>query len=339
VLPQREVVMPAYTCPVVKTAVQIAGKRILYVDISKNSLNATSAEYEQLAQPGRILLPTHLFGIPTDIEAICELARQRGCVTIEDAAASFHSRRNGKLLGTFADFGIFSFERSKRFPSFRGAALVVNNEDIIDPACLSANRVVETKRAMPIHELARALVYNAFTIPWLYGRFTLPQILRGYKRERALQIGGKPNEEAHSPFYTREFHPYQASLVLRMLARLDRIRDHIALLVATYRKAFQHTSILSFLPPECDDSALLRFPIAFSRKQRTDILRLALKQGLYLETNYERALPAETEYAKFPNAVAAARDIVLLPLYTALTPLAAKRLAAQVIEIGESVAA
>src|SRR5512139_871580 len=37
-LPQHEVVLPAYTCPVVKTAIQIAGKRIIYVDIAKNGL-------------------------------------------------------------------------------------------------------------------------------------------------------------------------------------------------------------------------------------------------------------------------------------------------------------
>ena len=50
VLPHQDVVMPAYTCPVVKTAAEVAGKRIIYVDCSAGSLNATSAEFEAEAQ-------------------------------------------------------------------------------------------------------------------------------------------------------------------------------------------------------------------------------------------------------------------------------------------------
>ena len=44
-LPQREVVMPAYMCHEVKRAAQVAGKRVIYVDAGKNSVNATSAEF------------------------------------------------------------------------------------------------------------------------------------------------------------------------------------------------------------------------------------------------------------------------------------------------------
>ena len=79
-LPQQEVVMPAFTCPVVKTAVEVAGKRIVFVDVAKDSVNATSAEYEREATPGRVLLPTHLFGIPTDVEKVCELPQLQGAV-------------------------------------------------------------------------------------------------------------------------------------------------------------------------------------------------------------------------------------------------------------------
>src|SRR5215469_11373107 len=50
VLPGREVVMPAYTCPVVKTAVEFAGKQTCFVDINRKTLNATSAEFEPVAR-------------------------------------------------------------------------------------------------------------------------------------------------------------------------------------------------------------------------------------------------------------------------------------------------
>src|SRR6202140_4938793 len=49
-LPQREVVMPACTCDVVKTAAEVAGKRIVYVDLARNSVNATSSEFAEASK-------------------------------------------------------------------------------------------------------------------------------------------------------------------------------------------------------------------------------------------------------------------------------------------------
>src|ERR1700730_11467798 len=170
-LPQREVVMPACTCGVVKVAAEVAGKRIIYVDLAKNSVNATSAEYAEAAKPGRILLATHLWGVPTDIEAVCKLAKDRNCVVIEDAVAAFGSRRNERLLGTFADFSIFSFQRSQQLPALGGGAIIVNNDQMVDPMRLGASRVVRSEREMPFRELVQGLIYNIATTRWIYGRF------------------------------------------------------------------------------------------------------------------------------------------------------------------------
>ncbi len=148
-LPQCEVVMPAFNCDVVKSAVEAAGKHIVYVDVAKGSVNATAAEFAAAAQPGRILLATHQFGVPTDIEAICGLSRSRGCIVIEDAACCFGARHNGSPLGTFGDFGVFSFESWKRLPAFRGGAISVNNDQILDPSLLESKTLVETTMEMP----------------------------------------------------------------------------------------------------------------------------------------------------------------------------------------------
>lgn len=333
-LPQREVVMPAYTCPVVKTAVEVAGKRIVFVDIGRDGVNATSKEYIEKARSDRVLLPTHLFGIPTDIEAICKFASERNCVTIEDAAAGFGATLNGRLLGTFADFGIFSFERSKRLPAFRGAAIVVNNETLINPAKLASSPCAVTEKRIPLRELALALFYNIATHPWLYGRLTLPHILRKYKHAQETPELDGSARAIETSFYTREFHPLQAGLVLHMMRRIDDIRRHISQLVSVYIDCFRNSSVATFISDRCDPSALLRFPIAFPGKDRAEILRLALRRGLYLETNYERPLPEPSAYSQFPNSVRAARDLVLLPLYTALSLEQARHIAVKVRDIG-----
>jgi dTDP-4-amino-4,6-dideoxygalactose transaminase len=336
-LPQHEVVMPAYTCPVVKEGVSVAGKRIVYADIQRKNLNATSSEYADKARPGRVLLPTHLFGIPTDIENICELAKDRDCVTIEDAAAAFGARRRNRLLGTFADFGIFSFERSKRVPAFRGAVIIVNNDKLLDPAKLASHRVIATKHALPAREMLLSLFYNVATNPWLYGRLTLPQILQRYAQKAPSDHDDACEPSTHTAFYNRDLHPFQAALVLRVLRRMDRLRDHIARIVRTYQNAFRVTSIETFLTPECDEAALLRFPIAFPEKVRAEVLRLALRRALYLETNFERPLAEESDWASIPNSVWAAQNVVLLPLYRKLRLEHAESLAGRVAEIAREI--
>lgn len=330
-LPEREVVMPAFTCPVVKTAVEIAGKRICFVDISTKTLNSTSEEFEPETLPGRILLPTHLFGIPTDIENICELARKRGCITIEDAAAAVAVMRKGRPLGTFADIGVFSFERSKRFPAFRGAAIIINNDRLIDPDRL-VQPIVPTTYRFPMKELAFGQIYNATTQPWIYGRVVLPSLLRRYVQSKGIENEGDPRT---SPFYRMEFHAYQAALVLRSLGRTGRIKKQIENIVAEYEKAFIDKRIRTFMPQDAERGGLLRFPIVVSGRDRAVFLREALRVGLYLETNYERPLAPEDEWKCFPNALWAAQNVTLLPLYRRLTQSRARVIAAKIAQIAE----
>lgn len=331
--------MPAFTCPVVKTAVGLAGKQIHYVDIARHSLNVTSEQFAEKARAGRILLPTHLFGIPTDIERICELARERDCITIEDAAAAFGAKHNERALGTFADFGVFSFERSKRLPAFRGAAIVVNNENLIDPARLASHRVVRTEYEAPVREAFMAAIYNLATRPFLYGRVTLPRLLHGYRNDAVVEHCQKAGDGPLTSFYTREFHRYQAALVVRSLRRLSAIRAHVEAIVGIYQDILRSAPVETFLTSGTDLGGLLRFPLYFQGQERSNVLRAALRAGLYLETNFEQPLVELDQYGKYPQALRAARDLVLLPLYRRLNLEAARQLAKQVAEIAGQISA
>ena len=76
-LPQKKVYLPAYNCWAVTEAAQYAGKEIEYVDISLGDYNMDIAKLRACLEPDSIILATHQFGIPCDIEAIIELARER----------------------------------------------------------------------------------------------------------------------------------------------------------------------------------------------------------------------------------------------------------------------
>ena len=334
-VPHRTVVMPAYTCPVVKTAVEVAGKDIMYVDIQRTSLNSRASEFHRHAKEGRVLIPTHLFGIPTDIDEICQVARQNGCLTIEDAAAAFGTSWKGRTLGTFGDVGIYSFERSKRLPAFRGAVILINNPSAIHSAKFVTDPIVATQRRLPLRELAFALGFNVATQPWLYGRYTLPRLLRKYAVALASRVPDCEDPRG-TAFYTREFHSLQATLVLRMLRRLAELRGHVARLAAVYRDTFRGTAVESFTSCGDSDAGLLRFPVVVRGRRRSDVLREALRRGLYLETNYERPLPDESKWGEFPNSLWAAENVILLPLYRSLALEHARTLAATLVKVVEA---
>lgn len=341
-LPHEEVVIPAYTSPDVRGAAKVAGKKAIYVDVAPGSVNATAAQFEEHAKPGRVLVPTHLFGVPTDIEAICRLGKDRGCVTIEDAAGAFLGRQNGRMLGTFSDFGVLSFERGKHFAAFRGGAIVVNDDSLIDDAVLGDYRLTRTRDGLPLREIAHAMFYNVATVPWLYGRFSVPWILRqisksGEAPPRSSATGEQPGVVdglLADSFYCRSFHPYQAVLLNRLLARRDRIRDSIASLAKLYFDTFEGTRVRVLVPAERDDGGLLRFPIAVPDGTRTEFLRRALARGLYLEVNYGEVLAEPpSSHPQYPNSVWAAENVVVLPLYSRLSTIDARVIAEQVVEI------
>jgi dTDP-4-amino-4,6-dideoxygalactose transaminase len=345
-LPQKEVVMPAYMCYQVRHAIAAVGKKIIYVDVARNGVNATAAQFEEAARPGRILLAAHLFGVPTDIEAICDLARKRDCVTIEDAVPAFSGVHNGRLLGTIADFGVFSFHHSKRMSAFSGAVIVVNNSQILNPLMLDASRISKTKRQFPLADFGMGIAQNMGTLPWVYRNITLPMLpLRHVVPEMLQKLRRKTdarNESTsparqpsvpHNRFFTREVHPYQAELLSRMIRRMDGIRDHISRLVHVYRAAFQNTSIVPVVSADCDTGAMMRFPVVFPGKNRDEVLRLAHQCGLYLKSGWRGTLSEESEDSRFPNAVWTSRNVTLLPLYTGLALKSAESLARSLVQI------
>jgi dTDP-4-amino-4,6-dideoxygalactose transaminase len=344
-LPQKEVVMPAYMCYQVRHAIAAIGKKIIYVDVARNAVNSTVAEFEEAARPGRILVTAHLFGVPTDIEAICELAKKRDCVTIEDAVPAFSGRYNGRLLGTIADFGVFSFHHSKRMSAFSGAMIVVNNTQIINPLTLDTSRIIKTKREFPLADLGMGIAQNIGTLPLIYRNITLPLLpLRHVVPELLYKLRRKtdrPNESASATgqpsvpqnrFFTREIHPYQAELLQRMVGRMDGIRDHISRLVGVYQEVFQNTSIVPVVPPDCDAGAMMRFPVVFPGKNRDEVLRRGEQHGLYLKSGWHGTLSEESENARYPNAVWTALNVTLLPLYTNLSLKSAESLARSLVQ-------
>jgi aminotransferase EvaB len=115
------------------TAAHLIGAVPRYVDIDPASLTlspqALAAALE--AERPKAIIATHLYGQLADIEAILEVAGRAGVPVIEDVAQAHGARRNGRLAGTFAALGTFSFYPTKNLGALGDGGAVVTNDPAI----------------------------------------------------------------------------------------------------------------------------------------------------------------------------------------------------------------
>jgi len=120
-----EVIVPSLVCEVAVFPILKAGLRPVFVDCL-DDLTLDPAEVAGAISPStRVILMPHIYGKICHIEAITGLARRHSLVLIDDAAQVVGGRYASRALGTFGDFGIFSFNY-KQICSTMGGAIVVS---------------------------------------------------------------------------------------------------------------------------------------------------------------------------------------------------------------------
>jgi dTDP-4-amino-4,6-dideoxygalactose transaminase len=124
-----EVVVPAFTFFATAEAIVNAGARPVFCEIDPRTHCMTAATAEAAITPRtRALLPVHIFGNPAPMDELCELARSRGLVVVEDAAQAAGARYRDSMAGSFGDAAAFSFYPSKNLPAFGDAGAIVTDD-------------------------------------------------------------------------------------------------------------------------------------------------------------------------------------------------------------------
>jgi dTDP-4-amino-4,6-dideoxygalactose transaminase len=125
-----EVLVPALNFISVANSVIEAGLKPVFSDINLNTLNIDiNTIDEKITDKTEILLPTHLFGKPVDMDPILEYAEDNGLFVVEDCCEAHGSRYKGKTVGSFGDFGTFSFYVAHTITTGEGGAIVTDKED------------------------------------------------------------------------------------------------------------------------------------------------------------------------------------------------------------------
>jgi CDP-6-deoxy-D-xylo-4-hexulose-3-dehydrase len=95
-------------------AIKVCGFEPVFADIENDGFNISPEGIEKILKendPSEFfgILPVHLFGYPFKINEIKDIAKKHNLHLMEDCAQAHGSTYNGKKVGSFGDFSIFSF--------------------------------------------------------------------------------------------------------------------------------------------------------------------------------------------------------------------------------------
>ena len=158
-----EVIIPAYTLKALLGIIQSLGLVPVPADIERNSFNIDPASVREKITPRtRVILATHIFGNPCDIERIVTIARERSIIVLEDCAHAAGSAIGARKAGTFGDAAFFSFETIKPINTYGGGMVVTDNDALAGRVRAVSGAGAQGRQAFPFKKLISACCENIF---------------------------------------------------------------------------------------------------------------------------------------------------------------------------------
>ena len=131
--PGDEVIVPAFSFAATGNAVSMTGAVPTFADIRFDSLNVDPESVEALIGPKTAaIIPVHIFGNPSDMDAIRRIAERHRLGILEDAAQAHDARYHGNKVGVLGDAAAFSFYATKNMTCGEGGMFVSRDKDLVD---------------------------------------------------------------------------------------------------------------------------------------------------------------------------------------------------------------
>ncbi len=130
-----EVIVPDLTWVATANAVRYTGATPIFADVDMQSWTLDPSSVERLITPKtKAIIPVHMYGHPTDMSRITELADRFNIPIVEDAAPAIGAKWQNRNCGTFGSFAAFSFQGAKLLVTGEGGMLVTDNEILYEKA-------------------------------------------------------------------------------------------------------------------------------------------------------------------------------------------------------------
>jgi dTDP-4-amino-4,6-dideoxygalactose transaminase len=127
-----EVICQSFTFAASANPVKYLGARPVFVDSEVETWNMSPSLLEEAVRDRirktrkkpKAIIPVHLYGMPSAMEAIMRIAGEYEIPVLEDAAEALGSTYKGRKCATFGEFACLSFNGNKMITTSGGGALV-----------------------------------------------------------------------------------------------------------------------------------------------------------------------------------------------------------------------
>jgi len=127
--PGDEVITPSFTFAATAEAIALVGAKPVFVDADPRTFNIDVSLIEAaITKNTKAILPVHLYGMPSDMDAIMALANKYGLKVIEDNAQAIGALFKGKPTGSFGNLSCISFYPTKNLGACGDAGMIVTND-------------------------------------------------------------------------------------------------------------------------------------------------------------------------------------------------------------------
>jgi len=309
---EAEIIIPAYSCPDLVSAVVFAGAKPVLVDFEVDRpwldlVELSSAITEKTAA----IVAVDLFGIAERWSQLRELVEQHDIVLIEDSAQYFpggNEQRNWQ-----GDLIVLSFGRGKPVSLLGGGAVLTKQPSLFELLPKPQSRAVTVAQRLLFSLKAR--MYNAMISPSLYW---LPQALP------FLHLG-----ETRYHVLTGIEALDQVRLNL-LMCNISRYQDDTEITARCEKISSMLDSLdkINNLPRLCnmeENRRLLRYPLLLEVESRDRVYQKLKQAGLGVSVMYPTSLPKITGLTHilnskqgFPNAEMFASRILTLPTHSSV---------------------
>ncbi|WP_116947243.1 DegT/DnrJ/EryC1/StrS family aminotransferase [Jiangella endophytica] len=129
--PGDEVIVPSFTFAATANSVALTGATPVFADIEPHHFGLDPAAVEAaVTERTAGIMPVHLYGHPADMTALGDVAQRHGLRVFEDAAQAHAATWQGRQVGTFGDFAMFSLYPTKNMTSGEGGMVSTADADL-----------------------------------------------------------------------------------------------------------------------------------------------------------------------------------------------------------------
>jgi perosamine synthetase len=162
----------------------------VFADVDPRTLNVTADTIRAcLTDRTRAIVVTHLFGGPCELDAIVQLAAERGLPLVEDCAQAFGATWRGRRIGTFGAIATFSLQQGKHITTGEGGLVATDDDALARRLFLAVNKAWGYGDSKPDHYFP-ALNYRLGELQGAVACAQLPKLdhVVASRREVARQL-------------------------------------------------------------------------------------------------------------------------------------------------------